>query len=728
MRNGSCRRASVIACVIFISAVFFGSCGNKGGPNPAVGKAKEAAPILREATVTLVSGEVSTKNQDTWSPLDIGDKLPIAASIKTGKKSSCDLAFGNLGTARIGADSIVEIKTISIAASQRAVELSITAGNIASKVDKLLTKDRFLVRTTDVVCGVRGTEFLVRANKSRPTVVAVQTGTVTLLPPSYDAVKLDAIAATPDGAAATDAVMASITASAPVVSASEETTVSTADMSAANAAMTTVMETLSTDYAPVAASPAPEGAPSTPSPGPLAVQAPTGGQEAAPAQPPASAPAAKPIAISASLTAALQRFTAKVPTSMKKPVAISHASKEALKDLPAPPATNEVTPSPTTQTPAVPISAKVEEKAPPPPVVAVKPITPPPAPAEIVPPPQESKPVPVVEVKKEPSYEKIAERGFVASIATSGENAFYVDSASKIYARGSSGKAMWASATDNGINANSVPVIEGAMVYYSGDRSLSAFDALTGKKRFSLALDAAESGFFGKRPLVKGGRLFLTSDTGLEIFDSATGAKLGRVPLPDGSEMTPASYGSLVCVVTRSGAFCVVDTEKRQILSRVATEAVQPVASAPVVVGDTAFFADRKGLAISVDLGSGAVKWSRPLERDGKIGVYNDPLVSGDGIYFYANGSVYALSRGTGEYLFEPLRDVAAPPFIANGRLWLATKNGDILGIIPSSGKTVKKLKCAKEVVGKPALIAGSLVFPLVDGTVQVVGSADYSE
>jgi outer membrane protein assembly factor BamB len=730
MQNGNYRRASVIACVLFISAVLFGSCGNKGGPNPAVGKAKEAAPVLREATVTLVSGEVSTKNQDTWSPLDIGDKLSIAASIKTGKKSSCDLAFGNLGTARIGADSIVEIKTISIAASQRAVELSITAGNIASKVDKLLTKDRFLVRTTDVVCGVRGTEFLVRANKSRPTVVAVQTGTVTLLPPSYDAVKLDAIAATPDGAAATDAVMASITASAPVVSASEETTVSTADMSAANAAMTTVMETLSTDYAPVAASPVPEGAASNPSPGPQAVQAPTGGQAAAPAA--NAVPAAKPVAISASLTAALERFTAKVPTSMKKPVAISHASKEALKDLPVPPATNEATPSPTSQTPAVPISAKVEEKAPPPPVVAAKPIpapilTPPPPPAV-----EESKPVPVavvaVEVKKEPVYEKIAERGFVASIATFGVNAFYVDSASKIYARSANGKALWASATDNGINANSIPVIEGAMVYYSGDRCLSAFDALTGKKRFSLALDAAESGFFGKRPLVKGGRLFLTSDTGLEIFDSATGAKLGRVPLPDGSEMTPASYGTLVCVVTRSGVFCIVDPEKRQILSRVATEAVQPVASAPVVVGDTAFFADRKGLAISVDLSSGAINWSRPLERAGKIGVYNDPLVSGDGIYFYANGSVYALSRGTGENLFEPLRDAAAPPFLANGKLWLATKDGDILGITASSGKTVKKLKCAKEVVGKPALIAGSLVFPLVDGTVQVVGSADYSE
>jgi outer membrane protein assembly factor BamB len=710
MQNGVCRRTLVLALGFFISAVILGSCGNKSGINPEKNKTKEAVPILRMATVTLVSGEVSTKNQDTWSPLDIGDKLPIAASIKTGKKSSCDLAFGNLGTARIGADSIVEIKTISIASSQRTVELSITAGNIASKVDKLLTKDRFLVRTTDVVCGVRGTEFLVRADKDRPTVVAVQTGVVTLLPPSYDAVKIDAIAATPDGATATDAVMASIAASSPVVSASQETTVSSADLSAADAAMSTVMETLSSAYPAASAGPASEGSSQNPEPGTNAAT-------------PSAAP--KPAAISASLTAALERFV-KAPTTMEKPVPISNSSVDALKDLPAPPAANDSAPTPAAQTSALTTGAIPEKQAPPPVIAAVErapsSMAKPPVSEESASPSKESEPV------REQLCEKISERGFVAAVATLGEKAFYVDSESRIYAHGSNGKSMWTCATDNGTNANSAPVIEGTTVYYSGDRSLSAFDASTGKKRFSIALDAAESGFFGKRPLAKGGRLFLASDTGLEIFDSATGAKLGHIPLPDGSEMTPAAYGSLICVVTRGGVVCVVDPEKRQVLSRVATNAIQPVASAPMVVGDTAFFADRKGLAVSIDLSDAVVKWSRPLERDRKVGVYNDPLIVGDGIYFYANGSVYALARATGENLFEPIRSAAAPPFIADGKLWLATRDGAILGIIPSSGKIVKKLKCAKEVVGKPALIAGSLVFPLVDGTVQIVGSEYYSE
>ena len=302
---------------------------------------------------------------------------------------------------------------------------------------------------------------------------------------------------------------------------------------------------------------------------------------------------------------------------------------------------------------------------------------------------------------------------------------FFSDDQGRISASDRTGKVLWSTKTDNGPNTNSAPVVSGTLAAYAGDRTLAALSSDSGSVRWTVNLDTASSGIFGRRPVVAGKRVFISTNSGLASYDVDTGNESGVVAFPNGSDMTPSFTGGSLFVVSKTGVFYVIDSVSLSIKSSISTNAVQPVAGAPIIRNDRAWFADRKGMVFAVSLSSNSVLWHAKLDAAKSVEVFSDPTVTETGIYIVARGVLYGLSASSGKPLFAPVSSVTTPVCYANGLLWCGGAEKTVFAIDPREGKIVRKVFAPASVSGKPACSGDLVSFPLVDGQELILNIKD---
>jgi outer membrane protein assembly factor BamB len=307
---------------------------------------------------------------------------------------------------------------------------------------------------------------------------------------------------------------------------------------------------------------------------------------------------------------------------------------------------------------------------------------------------------------------KISSSRLVSGFAASDEAFYAADASGALAAFALDGRLLWTAKTANSENGNSRPVYGSGIVAFAGDKELVALDAATGKRRFALPLDAGSSGLFGRRPALLGDKLFIATSGGIEVLDAAKGGKLGAIALPDGVESTPAVAGARVYAVTSGGAFCTIDGEKLSLVGQVKTSALQPVAAAPILLGKAAYFVDRKGLAVRIDLESGSVAWEKRLDSGKNLNSMQDPAVGEVGLYVFAKSTIYALSLETGERLFPPIQGASSPPTVDEGILWFGTQDGRIAAVDAKTGTRRASLATKDRAVGAPERRGDELAFP----------------
>jgi outer membrane protein assembly factor BamB len=753
----------------------------------AEAKPAETAPapaeaVVSEGLVTFVSGEVSAKADADWAPVDTGASVPVGSSIKTGKDSYCEIQFGKTGSARIQENTTIILGEVALAAAKNAVGVKLVSGTIACKVNKLAAKDRFQVRTQTVVCGVRGTQFLVRSEGTDRTAIAVKEGKVALMPPSYDAAGLESLAKAPADSSVIDAVNDAIAKSSPTVAANQEATVAPADMALAETAYATVTTSVKREIAQVSAEPASGQAASKPTP-------------AATAAPAAEAPVEIPAAVQANLKA----YASTVAKPEKKIVVAGESSRAQFRTMSAMrimeipvalPGETTKTPAPALvkltvnvqpadadlfvngveagtgsftglypkdssvsvtakrdgykdATIAIPIanpkgetkaikleSAKGQapEAAPKAPTEEPAPVAvaPPPAVKEAAPPAAAKEAAPVVEAppaKPSPVFGtvKLAGSRIIGTLVASGSVVYAADAKGGVSALGSAGAVLWSKKTGNDKNENSIPVASGASVAFAGDKFLAVLDS-AGASRFSVALDESTSGLFGRRPAFVGSELYESSADGLVVLNAATGAKLRSVPLAEGSDMTPVQYGGKIVLAGRKGTVYIVDPAGS--VAEIKTHAVQPVAIACSIIGSKAVFADRKGLLVSVDLEAKSLLWEKQLEPGKSAPVFNDLAAGSQGIYAFARNTIYGISSATGERLFAPIADAATAPLLSGDRLWFGTKGSKIVIADAKTGKVIASIQAVALPSAAPAPVGALIACPLETGEVLLLNPA----
>lgn len=138
-----------------------------------------------------------------------------------------------------------------------------------------------------------------------------------------------------------------------------------------------------------------------------------------------------------------------------------------------------------------------------------------------------------------------------------------------------------------------------------------------------------------------------------------------------------------------------------------------PVASSPVLAGNTLYFATITGTFYALDPSTRQVKWQVTLPA----GVFSSPAVAGEMLYFGGlNGTLYALQAGTGKqaWKFQAQGQIISSPAVAEGRVYFGDARGTLYALEAGSGKEVWKVATSSQLISSP-LVADGLV--LVGGS-----------
>ena len=125
------------------------------------------------AVISFMIGDVKKNN----AVAEIGDIVKENDIITTGENASCDVKIG---------DSIIRIKSQSKAIMSSLLRkgttenttINLDSGKIICKAKKLLKDDSFIVKTPTTVAAVRGTQFIVEADKKLTSRIKVFEGEV----------------------------------------------------------------------------------------------------------------------------------------------------------------------------------------------------------------------------------------------------------------------------------------------------------------------------------------------------------------------------------------------------------------------------------------------------------------------------------------------------------------------------------------------------------------------
>jgi len=126
------------------------------------------------ASIAFMIGDVKKNNSET----KIGDIIKENDTISTGgDKSSCDIKIGK-SIIRIKAKSSVKIASLIKNNRIEDNAINLDTGKVICKIIKNSKDERFIVKTPTAIAAVRGTQFIVEADKKLTTSVKVFQGEV----------------------------------------------------------------------------------------------------------------------------------------------------------------------------------------------------------------------------------------------------------------------------------------------------------------------------------------------------------------------------------------------------------------------------------------------------------------------------------------------------------------------------------------------------------------------
>lgn len=677
---------------------------------------QEAPVVLMNGTCVYVEGTVTVLRAGNERTLEPGDEIIAGDTIKTGSNAICELQFGSTAKLQLQAQTVLEVTDILLSDVSRRVAAKLEIGSILNKVQKLSGADSYTIRTGSTVCGVRGTEFVVKVDRASTTVIAVKKGKVVALPATATLEKIIQESATN---AVASAALETLVANLPVIAENQEMTINSTIVAEAEI----VHKKMEKAIASVPPIPIDKEEQASIIASVITYEAPqiVNNVPVKPSAKPKPALTETPEAV-----AAIQQVVQSVQTTAQKPVVkpkpVSSQFDSAFKLLESIQAPQSTTPSQSTapqssskeQPVQGQVSAVQEKKPADKPTEAVskpadKPAVTPTKPAETTVQPTK----PELDYVSIPALKRAVSGNIVRSLAG---NAFIVsDKNGTVTAFSDSGERLWVVNTENKGTERSYAVPFKDFIYFSGSDELVIIDAKSGKVINRIALDSNKSHLLGNRVVPFPNAVVFPTKTGLDVLSPATGELMNSIEIPGGSMMTPANYDGKAVIVNQKGILYIIDIVNGSIEKEIKTSAVQPTAQAPKIFKAFACFADRKGLLVLADLKSGTVTWTKQLE--GSTGIFTDLEFAQEGIFAFGNDTIYAYSL-EGTPLFEPIKNVSAPPALIRGILVYATKDKQIVALNPATGKTIAKLAIEDVGSSRPLFYNGYIYLGLTNGSV----------
>jgi outer membrane protein assembly factor BamB len=698
-----------------------------------------ASVTYREALITFVSGEVYVKGEADWEYVEIGNIVHPGEVIKVGTDSLCELQFGQDSVVRIQENSEVALKDFWLEPDQSKVDMNLELGSVLCKVSKLSGEESFKVRTRTAVCGIRGTEFLVKVSGSNETLLAVKEGAVTIVPESADTENIEQRADLND--TRIKALVKKLEDSALVVKAHQEVTineqtagqteelvqsmvaevrkadakaeVTEQDLSAVSSLVADTTLKINKVLNPPAQIPAENenelNALDKMEIKEIKVVPETLSENQAEKSEEENVPALIKITINAEPPDAdiylddvligkgrFQRLYEEGKTlhfiiskaGFKTQTLTLETNKSAWKEFNI--SLQELTDKEKEQE-AESLKSTQQQNDELNKAVALKDTG------------KEKKPAALAREKVPLKVVKAAPSGFVGDLVPVAGLLTAADAGGTIYALDKDGNIVWSQSTLNNPNHNSWPVAGANNLYFAGSRELVILRVDSGKIIGRRTLDSTENQMFGRRLVVWGDNGLFATDNSIQVVDLQTGESRREFMIPGGSLMTPAVYKGKAYVVNLTGELLGIDLQNGTVDAKpLQTRALGPVAIPLSIHGSKAYFCGRKGMLVCVDLDNHNILWQKKLDANSNVYPHQEISAQESGVYVFAGDKIYGFSPLNGRALFAPLNGASAAPLYLDARLYYGRNDGTLVIADAQTGNTLRLIAIDVNLSSRP--------------------------
>jgi outer membrane protein assembly factor BamB len=268
----------------------------------------------------------------------------------------------------------------------------------------------------------------------------------------------------------------------------------------------------------------------------------------------------------------------------------------------------------------------------------------------------------------------------------------------------------------------------GRIYVHIGDNRLFSLDASDGSDIWSTESFTP----FHASPTISDGRVFVsTDDNELMAFGVEDGtllwsyraiaetARLMTAPSPavlGDVVIAPFSSGEVVALLAQNGSVLWSDSLTRA-GGLTPLSSINDIAASPIILGEDVYAVSHSGIMASFDLRTGERKWTLPASA------LHTPAIAGDYIFLITTYSqVSAIDRNTGQVRWiTQLRNFKnmnkredriswAGPILAGNRLLLASSNGEMLILDPSTGEQTGDINLRQSVYIAPVLAEETVV------------------
>ena len=317
----------------------------------------------------------------------------------------------------------------------------------------------------------------------------------------------------------------------------------------------------------------------------------------------------------------------------------------------------------------------------------------------------------------------------------SADTIYTIDSRQTVVAtNANNGRRRWSEKLKSGSRRDATSIgsgigLEGnTLVVASAYGFVAALDATTGAELWRTNTEAPMTG----SPTIKDGRVFVASNNNEVVaMDLATGevlwsdqaiAESARVlgsPSPAAVEdivVAPYSSGEVIAYLAANG---------RRLWSEALASSGQftPISSIndigarPILGGGLVFAASQSGVMAAIDGRTGNRLWQQP------IGTTQAPALAGEYLFVVGvDAQLACIKAGTGQVVWvtdlekfkntkkQKGRVTYAGPVVANGRILIASSQGELIAFDPQTGNETDRLKLGDPVYIEPIAVQDKLI------------------
>jgi outer membrane protein assembly factor BamB len=181
-----------------------------------------------------------------------------------------------------------------------------------------------------------------------------------------------------------------------------------------------------------------------------------------------------------------------------------------------------------------------------------------------------------------------------------------------------------------------------------------------------------------------------------------------------------------IVIADSDGNVNIIDAASKTVKAKIKTPATQAIALKIAISGNMAYFADRNGITVAVDLASEKLVWVAKITDNLKVNVFSNIALGSDNLYVYTGNRIFAFNVSNGKEAFAAIEATSAP-LLHDNKIYFGKKGGDFIEADAKTGAVLKTLKTVNgDIVTQPVLAEGRIIAGTSTGKILILNPAGF--